>query len=156
MLFLADHLDGTLAHLNHHDVSLVCVSRAPLDKIEAYKRRMGWKFPWVSSHGSRFNFDFGVSFTTEQMASGSVVYKFPRHAKPQAHDELPGQSAFYRDGQGQIFHTYSSYARGGRGMAGYDDDSGCGTAWPQREFTMNFIKRHDEYETAPKTGTCCH
>lgn len=154
--FLADHLDGTLAHLNHHDVSLVCVSRAPLDKIEAYKRRMGWKFPWVSSHGSRFNFDFGVSFTPEQLASGSVVYNFRDTPTPQAHDELPGQSAFYRDGQGQIFHTYSSYARGGEEWLATMMILDVAPLGRNESSTMNFIKRHDEYETAPKTGTCCH
>ncbi|MEO9191498.1 MAG: DUF899 family protein, partial [Acetobacteraceae bacterium] len=74
--FLADHIDGALPHLEHHDVSLVAVSRAPLAKIEAYKTRMGWRFPWVSSFGGTFNFDFHVSFTAEQLAKRTVFYNF--------------------------------------------------------------------------------
>src|SRR5579872_2062475 len=74
--FLADHLDGALPHLEHHDVTLVAVSRAPLAKVEAYKRRMGWKFPWVSSFGSDFNHDFHVSFTEAELAGDSVSYNY--------------------------------------------------------------------------------
>ncbi len=112
--FFADHIDGMLVHLNNHDVTLVCVSRAPLDKIEPYKRRLGWKFPWVSSFGSDFNFDYHVSFTREQLESGSVYYNFRQTPREQAHDELPGMSSFYRDDKGDIFHTYSNYARAAR------------------------------------------
>ena len=74
--FLSDHVDGALPHLDHHDVSWVAVSRAPLAEIEAYKKRMGWKFPWVSSFGSDFNFDYNVSFTKEEQASGKAIYNF--------------------------------------------------------------------------------
>ena len=115
--FLADHLDGMLPHLNHHDVTLVAVSRAPLDEIEAYRRRMGWRFPWASSHGGDFNFDFHVSFTPDDLADGTVTYNFADTPSAEAHDELPGLSAFYRNGDGEVFHTYSSYARGPRGVA---------------------------------------
>lgn len=154
--FLADHLDGTLPHLNHHDVTLVCVSRAPLDKIEAYKTRMGWRFPWVSSYGSRFNHDFGVSFTPEELASGSVFYNFRDTPSAQAHDELPGQSAFFKDETGQIFHTYSSYARGGEEMLGTMMILDQAPLGRNEDSTMNFVKRHDEYESAPKPSGCCH
>src|SRR5262249_46774789 len=116
--FLADHLDGTLPHLNHHDVTLVAASRAPLDKIEAYKGRMGWRFPWVSSFGSEFNYDFRVSFTKDALAGDTVDYNFTRIPVKQAHDELPGLSSFYRDEAGQVFHTYSSYARGPEQLIG--------------------------------------
>jgi predicted dithiol-disulfide oxidoreductase (DUF899 family) len=87
--FLADHLDGTLPHLQNHDISLVAASRAPLERIEAYKRRMGWQFPWVSSHGSDFNHDFHVSFTAEDFARGSVFYNFTETPTAVAHDEAP-------------------------------------------------------------------
>ncbi|MBT9368685.1 thioredoxin family protein [Rhizobium sp. CSW-27] len=154
--FLADHLDGTLPHLNHHDVTLVCVSRAPLDKIEAYRRRMGWRFPWVSSFGSDFNFDFGVSFTREQLAEGSVFYNFRDTPSAKAHDELPGQSAFFKDGQNQIFHTYSSYARGGEEMLATMMILDQAPLGRNESGTMDFIRRHDEYEDQPKANGCCH
>jgi predicted dithiol-disulfide oxidoreductase (DUF899 family) len=97
--FLADHLDGTLAHLNNHDVTLVAVSRGPLTRIAAYKARMGWRFPWVSSGGSDFNFDFGVSFTKESVADGHATYNFTdigvAAGEAPKSDELPGLSAFY-------------------------------------------------------------
>ncbi|MGN7291925.1 DUF899 domain-containing protein [Rhizobium sp. SAFR-030] len=155
--FLADHLDGALVHLNNHDVTLTCVSRAPLDKIEAYKRRMGWQFPWVSSFGSDFNFDYGVSFTPEQLAAGPVTYNFRELPADQAHDELPGTSSFYKDDSGQIFHTYSSYARGGEEMIGtlmILDQAPLGR---NESSTMNFVKRHDEYAPSPAAASsCCH
>src|SRR5712671_5834643 len=91
--FLADHLDGALPHLTHHDVTLTAVSRGPLAKIEAYKKRMGWQFPWVSSNGSSFNFDFHVSFTPEQLAGDGVEYNFTKIKPENANDELPGLSA---------------------------------------------------------------
>ncbi len=145
--FLSDHVDGTLPHLNHHDVTWIAVSRAPLDRIEAYKRRMGWHFPWVSSNRSDFNFDFHVSFTDEQLESGSVEYNFETiPVKGRAGSELPGMSAFYKDEAGRIFHSYSGYARGlepfigtlmilDRAPKGRNEDS-----------TMDFVRRHDEYE----------
>jgi predicted dithiol-disulfide oxidoreductase (DUF899 family) len=153
--FLADHIDGTLAHLNNHDVTLVCVSRAPLAKIEAYKQRMGWKFPWASSFGSDFNFDYHVSFTKEELESGKVFYNFSELSGDQANDELPGMSAFIRGEDGHVYHTYSDYARGGeeilttlmildRAPKGRNETS-----------TLSFVKRHDEYETEPKAHSCC-
>src|SRR5690242_5115505 len=112
--FLADHFDGALPHLEHHDVTLTAVSRAPLAEIAAYKARMGWRFPWVSSHGSDFNFDYHVSFTPEDIADGKVLYNFAEIDAAQAAPELPGLSAFYKDEAGEVFHTYSSYAQIGR------------------------------------------
>lgn len=152
--FLADHLDGTLPHLNHHDVTLVAVSRAPLPKIEAYRRRMGWRFPWVSSFGSDFNHDFHVSFTKEELASGTVDYNFTRTPAAQAHDELPGLSAFYRDEAGEVFHTYSSYARGGEELLGTLMILDRAPKGRNEKSTMDFVRRHDEYESAP--NSCCH
>ena len=154
--FLADHLDGAIVHLNNHDVSFVCASRAPLDKIEAYKRRMGWHFPWVSSFGSDFNFDYHVSFTREELAAGPVFYNYRETPAEQAHDELPGLSSFYRDADGTVFHTYSNYARGGEEMLGTMMILDCAPLGRNEGSTMDFVKRHDEYETKPKASACCH
>ncbi len=154
--FLADHLDGTLPHLNHHDVTLVVVSQAPLDKVAAYKRRMGWHFPWVSSFGSDFNFDFGVSFTKADLAGETVNYNFTDISPAEAHDELPGLSAFYRDADGTVYHTYSSYARGPEELIGTLMILDRAPKGRNEDETMDFVRRHDEYEEKPKAGACCH
>ncbi|MBB6180981.1 DUF899 domain-containing protein [Pseudorhizobium flavum] len=154
--FHSDHVDGALVHLNNHDVTYVAVSRAPIEKIEAYRKRMGWKFPWVSSYGSDFNFDFHVSFTPEELASGSVRYNFTEIPREQAHDELPGLSAFYKNEKGEIFHTYSTYARGGEELIGTLMILDRAPFGRNEETTMDFVKRHDEYEQAPGASSCCH
>ena len=146
--FLADHLDGTLAHLNHHDVTLVAVSRAPLAKIDAYKRRMGWHFPWVSSFANDFNFDYHVSFTKEDLAGTSVFYNFADMDPANGHDELPGLSAFYRDEAGEVFHTYSSYARGPEELIGTLMILDRAPKGRNEGATMDFVRRHDEYDGA--------
>jgi predicted dithiol-disulfide oxidoreductase (DUF899 family) len=146
--FLADHLDGALPHLEHHDVTLTAISRAPLPKIEAYKARMGWRFPWASSHGSDFNFDFGVSFTPEQLAADTVFYNFAEIGAARGHDELPGLSAFFKDERGTIFHTYSSYARGGEELIGTLMILDRAPKGRNESTTMDFVRRHDEYERA--------
>ena len=153
--FMADHFDGTLPHLNHHDVTLVAVSRAPLAKIQAYKRRMGWRFPWVSAHDSDFNRDFHVSFTPEELAGETIAYNFTDLPSAQGHDELPGLSVFYRDAEGQVLHTYSTYARGfeeGLGTLMLLDRAPLGRNEGE---TMNFIRRHDEYEDVQPKSACC-
>lgn len=152
--FLADHLDGTLPHLNHHDVTLIAVSRAPLDKIQAYKRRMGWRFPWASAFESDFNHDFHVSFTPEELAGETVNYGYVDMPPSQANDELPGLSAFARDEAGQVFHTYSTYARGAEELLGTMMILDRAPLGRNEEGDMDFIRRHDEYETAPKAGCC--
>ncbi|CDN53079.1 CalU12 protein [Neorhizobium galegae bv. officinalis bv. officinalis str. HAMBI 1141] len=156
--FLSDHIDGALPHLNNHDVTYVAVARAPLDKIEAYKKRMGWKFPWVSSFGSDFNFDYHVSFTKEDLAKEKVYYNFREVPPSEAHDELPGLSAFYRNEAGEIFHTYSSYARGGEELIGTLMILDRAPLGRNEDSTMNFVKRHDEYEQKPQetASSCCH
>src|SRR5438128_1234864 len=108
--FLADHIDGAAVHLAQRDVTLLAVSRAPLRQIEAFKRRMGWRFTWVSSHGTDFNFDYRVSLTRDEIAKGSVDYNFGLREFPS--EEAPGISVFYKDEHGDVFHTYSAYARG--------------------------------------------
>ncbi len=147
--FLADHIDGALLHLEHHDVTWTAVSRAPLAEIGAYKARMGWHFPWVSSSGSDFNYDYHVSFTKEQLASGSVFYNFTQTDAASANDELPGLSAFYKDETGQIFHTYSSYARGPEEMIGTLMILDRAPKGRNEEAIMDFVRRHDEYENVP-------
>jgi predicted dithiol-disulfide oxidoreductase (DUF899 family) len=147
--FLADHLDGALPHLTHHDVTLTAVSRAPLDEIEVYKKRMGWRFPWVSSNGSSFNFDFHVSFTPEQLAGDGVDYNFTKIKPENANDELPGLSAFYKDETGQVFHTYSSYGRGPEELIGTLMILDRAPKGRNEDGTMSFVKRHDEYEGVP-------
>ncbi len=155
--FHSDHIDGTLPHLNHHDVTYVAVSQAPIEKIEAYRKRMGWRFPWVSSYGSDFNFDFHVSFTKEDLAKGEVYYNFRATPSAEAHDELPGLSAFYKNEKGEIFHTYSTYARGGEELIGTLMILDRAPLGRNEGDIMDFVKRHDEYE--PEQGaasSCCH
>ena len=156
--FQSDHIDGALPHLNHHDVTYVAVSRAPIEKIEAYRKRMGWKFPWVSSYGSDFNFDFHVSFTKEDLAKDKVFYNFGAIPPEQAHDELPGLSAFYKNEKGEIFHTYSTYARGGVELIGTLMILDRAPFGRNESSTMNFVKRHDEYEpeTRAEPSSSCH
>jgi predicted dithiol-disulfide oxidoreductase (DUF899 family) len=131
--FFSDHVSGMLPHLNHHDVTFVAVSRAPMDKIAAYKKRMGWQFPWVSSFGTTFNHDYRVSFSQDELASGSVDYNYTATPREQAHDELPGMSAFYKDADGNVFHTYSTYARGLEDMVGCAAPARSRAARPQRD-----------------------
>jgi predicted dithiol-disulfide oxidoreductase (DUF899 family) len=108
--FWADHYDGMGVHLNHRDVTFAAVSRAPFAKIEAFKRRMGWRFKWVSSSPSDFNYDFHVSFTPESLADETASYNFGT-IDPEMPDR-EGASVFCKDSQGNVFHTYSTYARG--------------------------------------------
>jgi predicted dithiol-disulfide oxidoreductase (DUF899 family) len=152
--FLADHFDGALPHLEHHDVTLTAVARAPLAKIEAYKARMGWRFPWASSYSSDFNFDYHVSFNPDDLKNGPVFYNFREIPGSEAHDELPGLSAFYKDEDGTIFHTYSSYARGGEEMIGALMILDNAPKGRNETSTMDFVRRHDEYEAKPAHACC--
>jgi predicted dithiol-disulfide oxidoreductase (DUF899 family) len=152
--FLADHLDGALVHLNHHDVTLVAVSRAPIAEIETYRKRMGWRFPWVSSHGSDFNIDYHVSFDPPQLESGRVWYNF-REAEAGKSEELPGLSAFYKDEAGNVFHTYSSYARGPEELIGTLMILDRAPKGRNETSTMDFVRRHDEYEGTSQAKAGC-
>ena len=146
--FLSDHLDGSLPHLEHHDVTLTAVSRAPLAEIEAYRNRMGWKFPWVSAFGSDFNYDYHVSFTKDELTGGDASYNFSEvPARADATDtELPGMSAFYKNEAGEVFHTYSSYARGAEEWIGTLMILDRAPKGRNETNTMDFVRRHDEYE----------
>jgi len=162
---IADGFDGFAVHLANHDVTLSAVSRAPLVKLQAYKRRMGWTFPWASSHGGDFNFDFNVSFTQEQQREGGVEYNYRRsvHAMdatpapepvvqfaaacgtdaPTYARDKPGMSTFVRE-DGVVYHTYSTYARGLDGLWGayqWLDRAPRG-----RNETGIWWRRHDEYD----------
>ena len=154
--FLADHLDGALPHLEHHDVTLTAVSRGPLAKIEAYKTRMGWHFPWVSSNRSSFNFDFHVSFTPEQLAKGKVEYNY---TMIDGEEELPGINVFAKNAAGEVFHSYSSYGRGAEELITTYmvldlTPKGRNENGPHHNL-MDWVKRHDEYETAKAEAGCC-
>ena len=146
--FTCDHIDGTLVHLAARDVTMVMVSRASLAKIETFKKRMGWRFKWVSSYGSDFNADFHVSFTKDEMAQGKVNYNYTMQEFPS--EEAPGISVFYKDAGGDVFHTYSTYGRGVEPLVatymildmvpkGRDED--------HLSFTMEWVRHHDRYGT---------
>lgn len=146
--FNMDHTDGALAHLAQRDVSFAAVSRAPWPKIEAFKNRLGWKFNWVSSYGSDFNYDYRVSFTPEQLAKGRVEYNFDLVGFPGA--EAPGISVFYKDKAGNIFHTYSAYARGSESTMNaynYLDLVPKGRDEDGLRFTMSWLRHHDRYDS---------
>lgn len=152
--FLADHFDGAATHLAHRDVALVVVSRAPLAEIEAYKKRMGWKFKWVSSYGNDFNHDFHVSFTKEELAKGAE-YNYSTGKIPS--EELPGLSAFIKNESGVVLHTYSAYARGLDTLIGaynFLDMAPKGRDEGALPWTMAWVRRHDEYEGAAKSCCC--
>ena len=120
-----DHVEGLLEHLENHDVTYVVVARAPINEIEVVRKRMGWRFPWVSSYHSDFNYDFHVSFRPEEVAAGRALYNFQEAPEWAAViEDLSGDSVFYTDESGRIFHTYSTYGRGGEqflGIYGYLD-----------------------------------
>ena len=156
--YLADHFDGTLPHLAARDTSFVAISRARLTHLNAFKRRMGWKFEWVSSHAGDFNFDYGVSFTPELLATGEASYNFeplPREVPPGMPLELPGASVFYKDEDGAVYHTYSTYARGLDALVGtyqWLDLVPKGRDEAGLKHTMAWVRHHDSYEPGYKVN----
>jgi len=160
--YMADHADGMTAHLAQRDITFVAVSRAPLAEIERFRERMGWRFEWVSSHGSDFNHDFQVSFTPEETATGEVYYNYRMLAFPSG--EAPGLSVFAKDDGGTVFHTYSTYGRGVEVMMGayrLMDLTPKGRDEDALPRTMEWVRHHDRYEPAPAASTtaparsCC-
>ena len=156
--FMADHHAGALLHLAQRDLTLVAVSRAPLADIEAFRRRMGWTFPWVSSFGTSFNHDFGVNFSQEEMSRGAVDYNYTRQPFP--HEEAPGISVFVRDDDGQVFHTYSRYGRGVEAMMhtyALLDLTPYGRNEDALDYPMAWVRHHDRYDAAAPvaSGGCC-
>jgi predicted dithiol-disulfide oxidoreductase (DUF899 family) len=153
---LCDHIDGANIHLKHHDLSLVVVSRAPLSEIVPFKQRMGWRFDWVSSNDSDFNFDYQVSFSDAQIAAGSATYNF----KPVTGGsrDLPGLSIFTKDDSGSIFHTFQVRARGGDPLIGayhYLDLTPKGRNEPVRGNMSDWVRLHDEYDNGSKAACHC-
>lgn len=152
---LADHFDGMLPHLEHHDVTLTAISRAPLDEISAYKRRMGWRFPWASSYDSDFNYDYQVSFTPEDLAGDTVTYNFSPISSAHAFEELHGLSIFHKNAAGDVFHTYSAYARGVEELLGVFMVLDRTPKGRNEKTIMDWVRRHDEYEEKPQAHACC-
>lgn len=168
--FLCDHIDGANQHLAQHDVSFVVVPHAPVADFTAFKKRMGWKFDWASSHGNDFGYDYHVSFTPEKLAKGKVLYNF--EIVDASIEELSGISVFYKDANGAIFNTYSSYARGNEEVLGtymYLDltPKGRNENGPNHNLT-DWVRHHDRYDASgfvDNTGafvarkpaaSCCH
>jgi predicted dithiol-disulfide oxidoreductase (DUF899 family) len=154
--FGADQTDGSVVHLINHDVMFVTVSRAPYPEIAAYHKRMGWTFKWVSSFGSDFNFDYHVSFTEEDEKRGKAFYNFAD--MDYMGDEMPGTSVFFKNEAGEIFHTYSAFARGSEligGVYGILDVTPRGRNEPPGGNLTAWVRRHDEYAEKPG-DSCCH
>jgi len=155
--FLSDHLDGANLHLAHHDVSVVAVSHAPLAEFQPFKQRMGWKFDWVSSAGSDFNADYKVCISDEELAAGTATYNYEKSTSTEG--ELPGLSVFYRNEAGEIFHTYSTYARGLDLLVGAYNYLDLTPKGRNEEGAMRWVRHHDRYEEQPAdkgTSDCCH
>jgi len=145
--FWADNFDGIDVHLAHRDVTFVAISQAPLSKLQAYKKRMGWSFTWLSSFGSDFNFDYGVSFTGESLQGEGAPYNYTSRNTSQP--ELPGASFFYKAPDGAVFHTYSCYGRGidlVNGAYNWLDLVPKGRDEDQLQFTQSWVRRHDAYD----------
>jgi predicted dithiol-disulfide oxidoreductase (DUF899 family) len=143
--FLADHFDPTRIHLAHRDVSFAVVSRAPIPHIQAFQKRMGWRFHWVSSFGTDFNRDYGVHLTQDELA-GEVNYNYGKMRF--GVEEAPGLSVFYKDDAGDIFHTYSAYARGLDAFMGtyqFLDVVPKGRDEEGLAFSMGWVRHHDRY-----------
>jgi predicted dithiol-disulfide oxidoreductase (DUF899 family) len=166
--YMADHFDGLAIHLAHRDTTLMAISRATLAEIEAFKKRMGWKFPWVSSFGSDFNFDYQASFKPED-AGRKVLYNYAWG--DYFLDETPGLSVFAKDAAGEVFHTYSTYSRGLDILVGaynFLDLVPKGRDEDGLAFSMAWVRHHDRYAESyvvdpvagyehPKvtSGSCC-
>lgn len=152
--FWADNFDRLGVHLRQRDVSFVAISRAPLAKLEAFRRRMGWHFKWVSSGGNDFNYDYQVSFTPESIADGTAVYNYAAtgmrmRGAPAIPSDLPGISVFLRDGSGEVYHTYSTYARGIDAMNAayqYLDLVPKGRDEDGLRFAQAWVRHHDRYD----------
>ncbi len=144
--YISDHFDGMTIHLANRDVTLAVVSRAPISEIEAFKHRMGWKFRWLSSNASDFNFDYQVSLKPEEAGEKQVYYNYEMMEFPA--EERPGLSVFAKDASGAIFHTYSTYARGLDILVGaynFLDLVPKGRDEAGLKHTMAWVRHHDKY-----------
>lgn len=155
--FWADGFERMIPHLAARDTTLVAVSRAPLQKLAAFSKRMGWSFDWYSSAGSDFNYDFAVSFTPEQIRDGHASYNFGTSGF--GIEDAPGISVFYRDEAGNIFNTYSCFARGLDMMNAayhYLDLTPLGRHEQGLPYPMDWVRLRDQYQPAPSQASCCH
>jgi predicted dithiol-disulfide oxidoreductase (DUF899 family) len=147
--FISDTIDGAVVHVAQRDITLLAVSRAPLPEIEAYKKRMGWRFQWVSSFGNDFNFDYHVSFSQDDLAKGAGYYNYVM--KKPISEEQPGASVFYKNAAGEIFHTYSTYARGLDPLIGayhWIDMAPKGRNEAEvKPHAMAWVRHHDRYDS---------
>jgi predicted dithiol-disulfide oxidoreductase (DUF899 family) len=154
--FWADQFDRMIPHLSARDTALVAISRAPLQKLEAFKARMGWTFPWLSSANTDFNHDYAVSFTPDEINSGTKIYNFGTSGF--GVEEAPGISTFYRDEGGTIFHTYSCFARGLDMMNAtyhYLDLTPLGRHEEGLSHPMAWLRLRDQYAPAAGAAACC-
>lgn len=153
--FISDNIDAARRHFEQADLSFAAISRAPLERIEQVRRRLGWSFPWVSSHGTDFNYDFEVSFKKEDIAAGRAIYNYGTPIK--SSEDMHGTSIFARNESGDVFHTYSTYHRGNELLMGafmWLDLAPKGRN--ELDGVMNWVKLHDEYETGDKReDDCC-
>lgn len=155
--FWVDGFERMVPHLAARDTTMVAISRAPLAKLEAFKQRMGWTFDWVSSGANDFNYDYAVTFSPEQLKSGATLYNYG--TTPFGSEEAPGVSVFYRDQDGAIFHTYSTYSRGLDMMNAayhYLDLTPLGRHEEGLPYPMDWVRLRDQYQPAPVQASCCH
>lgn len=155
--FWVDGFERMVPHLAARDTTMVAISRAPLAKLEAFKKRMGWTFDWVSSGANDFNYDYAVTFSPEQLKSGVTLYNYG--TTPFGSEEAPGVSVFYRDQNGVIFHTYSTYSRGLDMMNAayhYLDLTPLGRHEEGLPYPMDWVRLRDQYQPAPVQASCCH
>ena len=143
---MADHVDAARQHFEQADLSFAAVSRAPWPEIEPFKKRMGWSFDWVSSFDNDFNSDFGVSFTEAEQAAGEPLYNFGTIVPFM--DEIQGCSVFCKNEAGEVFHSYSTYARGVEGVIGAFAFLDLAPKGRNETSTMNWVRHHDRYEAS--------
>ncbi len=151
--FISDHIDAARRHFEHADLSIAVVSRAPLSQILPVKNRMGWTFNWVSSAGTSFNYDFGVSFTPEQIANRDTDYNYG--TTPYAEEDIHGSSVFAMSDGGDVFHTYSTYARGDEALLGAFSFLDLVPKGRNEAGTMSWVRLHDEYEDDGRRKAAC-
>lgn len=152
--FIADNIDAARQHFEHADLSFAAISRAPFARIEQVRQRMGWTFHWLSSHGSEFNFDFGVSFKKEDIAAGRAAYNYGTQ-RIKSSEDMHGTSIFAKNERGEVFHTYSTYARGDELLMGafmWLDLVPKGRS--EGDGVKSWVRLHDEYEAGDKHACC--
>jgi predicted dithiol-disulfide oxidoreductase (DUF899 family) len=148
--FVADHYNNIIIHLVHRDVSFMTIAKAPIEKLEQFRKRMGWSFPWVSAANTDFSRDYGVSFTDQELTSDKTVYNY--NGKPYPIRELPGVSVFFKDSGGDIYHTYSTFARGldiFLSAYNYLDVTPKGRDEEQTDGMRGWLRHHDCYDDKP-------